>query len=133
VPDSIVVGRAIPFHCTTEVDLKFVPRTESVKASPGIADEGVIFEIVGPPTVGVAVAVDVGDLVAMRVAAEVLVAVAVRVVVAVRVGVGVLVGVAVRVGDTVGVGVGTASLAAPESAILKFGRLPALLAIAIEE
>jgi hypothetical protein len=57
VLDTKVVGRALPFHCTVESEIKFAPLTVSVKlALPTDAELGLIDAAVGigllPPEVG---------------------------------------------------------------------------------
>jgi hypothetical protein len=48
VLDTKVVGRALPFHCTAEREVKFVPLTVSVKlALPTGAELGLIDAAVG--------------------------------------------------------------------------------------
>jgi hypothetical protein len=48
VAEPKVVGRTLPFHWTTELVMKFVPVTVSVKAGPpAVADEGLIPLVVG--------------------------------------------------------------------------------------
>ena len=54
VEETYVVVRFVPFHLTTELEMKFVPFTVRVKpAPPAVADEGLRLVVVGTGLSGI--------------------------------------------------------------------------------
>ena len=48
IDETYVVVRSVPFHLTSELEMKFVPFTVSVKPDPpAVADEGLRLVVVG--------------------------------------------------------------------------------------